>query len=615
MLRALAVIPVLVMLALSLARPASAENGMAIDASTCLKCHGDKIPAASFAASVHGKNACTSCHVVITEVDGHTMGAIPAAKVKCSRCHKKEAAEHYASVHMLNDINCTDCHGDIHSITPWKKDKRKVIEKCQQCHDQEASDYLQSSHGKALMAGKQDSPACNDCHGLHEIKPLGDRSSPQHTRFHSMVCMKCHSDEKMMKRNGVFTLAVETYEDSYHGKNFRLGYPERVAGCADCHTAHKVLPASDPASSVSSGNLLHTCRKCHANASTLFTKFHAHGEPTNREKYPILYWTFISMSALLAGVFAVFWVHTILWMFRGFVENRQKLAALHEGHMEPAVADGHRQYRRFSRLHIFLHFLVITSFLGLALTGLPLKFSNQEWATVMISIYGGTANAGLIHRICAVITFVYFFAAIAMSFRFLFISKEIPGNWLQRLFGPDSLFPNRRDIRDVTGMVRWFLFKGPKPTFERWTYWEKFDFFAVFWGMFAIGGSGMMLWFPEFFGTFLPGWMFNVATIIHSDEALLATGFIFTVHFFNTHGRPEKFPMDFVIFNGQISKQELCEERRDQWQRYEEAGVTEKFAAVKPSGVWYDFLLKGFGFLALFTGIILLFLMIYALLT
>jgi hypothetical protein len=161
-------------------------------------------------------------------------------------------------------------------------------------------------------------------------------------------------------------------------------------------------------------------------------------------------------------------------------------------------------------------------------------------------------------------------------------------------------------------MMRWFLFKGPKPSFERWTYWEKFDFFAVFWGMFAIGGSGLMLWFPEFFGRFLPGWMFNVATIVHSDEALLATGFIFTVHFFNTHGRPEKFPMDFVIFNGQISKGDLIEERNDQWKRYEESGATEQFRVSKPSGVLYDFLLKGFGFLALLTGIIMLVLMIFS---
>ena len=46
----------------------------------------------------------------------------------------------------------------------------------------------------------------------------------------------------------------------------------------------------------------------------------------------------------------------------------------------------------------------------------------------------------------------------------------------------------------------------------------------------------------------MPGWMLNVATTIHSDEALLAVGFIFSIHFFNTHFRPEKFPIDTVIF-------------------------------------------------------------------
>jgi len=124
-----------------------------------------------------------------------------------------------------------------------------------------------------------------------------------------------------------------------------------------------------------------------------------------------------------------------------------------------------------------------------------------------------------------------------------------------------------------------------------------------------------MLWFPEIFGAFLPGWAFNVATIVHSDEALLATGFIFTVHFFNTHGRPEKFPMDFVIFNGEMAKEEFIEERGDQWKRYEEAGVTESYAKLKPSGILYDFFIKGFGFIALFTGLGLLALMLLAFLT
>jgi cytochrome b subunit of formate dehydrogenase len=591
--------------------PAFADPGMAVDPSVCLGCHGDKISAAAFASSPHGRNACTSCHVELTDVTKHENGELMPGKVQCERCHAQIAAEHLTSVHMKNGIGCTDCHSGIHSLKAWKNDKRKVVETCKQCHDKEASDYLRSSHGKAVMAGNQDSPACNDCHGLHSVKPLGDANSAAHKKFNTEACLKCHSNAKMMKRNGITTLAVKTFEESYHGKNFRLGFTQRVAGCADCHTSHLVLPPTDPNSTINPKNLVTTCRKCHPGATAQFAEFYPHGDPKNENKYPLLFWTLTAMTGLLVVTFAVFWVHTLLWLFRGFVENRQKQALLEGGHCETEIPDGHKQYRRFKWRHVILHLMVITSFLGLAMTGLPLKFSDQQWAMDFMRFFGGTANAGLIHRICAVITFTYFLSAIVMSLHFLFVRKDIKGNWLQRMFGPDSLFPNLRDVRDVIGMVRWFLFKGPKPTFDRWTYWEKFDFLAVFWGMFAIGGSGLMLWFPEFFGQFLPGWMFNIATIVHSDEALLATGFIFTVHFFNTHGRPEKFPMDFVIFNGQISKHEMIEERGDQWQRYEDAGITEQFKSEKTSGVLYDFLLKGFGFMAVFIGLVLLFLMLY----
>ncbi len=604
------IVLLLPVLLLTATLPAFAEQGMAIDPATCLGCHSNKISIAGFAASVHGKNACTSCHVDITDLPKHMRGEIKVHKVACERCHKKENAEHYNSIHVQKDVHCANCHTDIHTHTPWKKDKRKVVAKCIQCHDKEAV-YRGSVHGKAVTAGNQDSAACNDCHNLHDIRPLGAKGSHTEREFHTKVCMKCHADEKMMKRNNVPTVAVASYLDSYHGKNYRLGFPEKVAGCADCHTGHQVLPKNDPKSTINPQNLVKMCQDCHPRATPLFAKFYAHGEH-DREQYPILFYTFVSMTGLLVGTFAVFWVHTLLWMFRGFVENREKAAALQSGHVHQEISEPHKQYRRFNRIHIFMHILVITSFLGLSLTGLPLKFSDQAWAKYMMGLYGGSPNAGLIHRYCAGITFVYFGMALVMSINFLLFSTKVKGNFFQRLFGPDSLCPNLRDIQDVTNMVKWFFFRGPKPTFERWTYWEKFDFIAVFWGMFAIGGSGLMLWFPELFGTFLPGWMFNVATIIHSDEALLATGFIFTVHFFNTHGRPEKFPMDFVIFNGQIAKEEMVEERGDQWKRYEAEGITEQFASKHNSGIIYDFLVKGFGFTALFIGIGLVVLMLIA---
>lgn len=590
----------------------AAENGLAIDPMTCLECHSDVVSAEDFAASVHGRNACTSCHTDITDLDAHMMGDQMPGAPQCVRCHKQETAEHYASVHMLNDITCSACHHDIHTHNYWQGDKRIAEAKCTECHFDVHEVYQESIHGQAVMAGNMDSAGCADCHGLHRIEEIGDPSSFESRNFHTSVCLKCHADKEMMARNNVTSVAVDTYMNSYHGKTYRLGYPQLVAGCADCHTSHAVFQHDDPRASTNQANLVETCGACHPGATPLFVKFYSHGDMTDRENYPILYWTFVSMTTLLVSVFAVFWVHTLLWMFRGFVENREKRAALIRGEAQHHIPDAHKIYRRFNRLHIFLHLLVIISFLGLSLTGLPLKFASQPWAKVLMEFFGGAHNAALIHRLCAIITFVYFGAACVMSYQFLFLRKDIPGNPIQRLFGPDSLFPNLRDIQDITGMFRWFLFLGPKPTFERWTYWEKFDFLAVFWGMIAIGGSGLMLWFPEFFGGFLPGWAFNVATIVHSDEALLATGFIFTVHFFNTHGRPEKFPMDFVIFNGEINKEEFLEERGDQWRRYEELGITEQFVKPKPSGVLYDFILKAFGIIAVITGLSLVVLMIYA---
>lgn len=594
---------------LFLAATAWAAPELAIDPGKCLDCHADRIAADVFAQSVHGQNACTSCHVEITDLEKHRRGEITIRPVRCARCHKQEAADHYASVHMLHEIGCSDCHADIHGVHKWGGDKRQVVAVCTRCH--EITRYEYSVHGQGINEGKQDAAACHDCHHLHAIKPLGDPASGEFRSFHTEVCLGCHADREMMERNRVFPLAVKTYWESFHGKSFRLGFPQQVAGCVDCHTAHEVLSADQPASSIHPENLIGTCGRCHRQVTASFTRFYVHGEHTDRQHYPILFWTFVAMTTLIVGVFAVFWVHTLLWLFRGFVENRQREADLAAGRLTP-LPDGQKQYRRFRKLHIFLHLLVIVSFLGLSLTGLPLKFSGHSWARAMMSFYGGVEYAGLIHRVCAILTFFYFFVAIGMSLHFLFLRRDARGSWLQRLFGPDSLMPNRKDLRDIEGMVRWFFFRGPKPAFERWTYWEKFDFFAVFWGMFAIGGSGLLLWFPELSCRFLPGWVLNVATIVHSDEALLATGFIFTVHFFNTHGRPEKFPMDFVIFNGEVAKEELIRERAEQWNRYQQLGITEQFRVEKTSGVLFDFIFKGFGFLALLAGLFLAFLEFYA---
>jgi cytochrome b subunit of formate dehydrogenase len=221
------------------------------------------------------------------------------------------------------------------------------------------------------------------------------------------------------------------------------------------------------------------------------------------------------------------------------------------------------QFQRFSRLNRVLHVAMIVSFIALALTGLTLKFSYTGWAAILSHFLGGFETAGYIHRSAATVMVGVFVTHLVDLAR---RKKGEFGSWKGLLLGPDTMLFTLRDLREFWATLRWFVGTGRRPRYGRWTYWEKFDYFAVFWGIFVIGSTGLALWFPIFFTRFLPGWCINVATIIHSDEALLATGFIFTVHFFNTHLRPEKFPMDIVIFTGRMPLEEF---RRDKPAEYE----------------------------------------------
>ena len=114
----------------------------------------------------------------------------------------------------------------------------------------------------------------------------------------------------------------------------------------------------------------------------------------------------------------------------------------------------------------------------------------------------------------------------------------------------------------------------------------------------------MTLWFPEIFTRIFPGWLINAAHIIHSEEALLATAFIFTVHFFNTHLRPGAFPMDDVIFSGHITEEKFEDERQLQKENLIK-NEYEKML-VKPQKVWKRRFLKTIGYTFLFIGVALL---------
>jgi cytochrome b subunit of formate dehydrogenase len=247
---------------------------------------------------------------------------------------------------------------------------------------------------------------------------------------------------------------------------------------------------------------------------------------------------------------------------------------------------GNQHYFRHSLFQRLMHGVLMPTFVGLAATGLPLKFSHAGWSRSLASAIGGFDAILFFHKVLAVIMTLQMVVHVGFVVYLVAVKRQKGILW-----GPTSMTPQPRDIKEMLQHLRYFLGLAKEPPrFGRYTYWEKFDYFAVFWGMAVIGGSGFLMWFSEFFATFLPGSVFNAALIIHSEEALLAVWFIFTIHIFNSHLRPQKFPMDMVIFTGRETLEELAELRPAEYERLVAEGDLDASLAPPPP-LW----LRNFG--------------------
>jgi len=605
------------------------------DNAKCLGCHDDAslkddaghsltVQGAMFAASAHRKLACTDCHADALSVRHPRQSLGPVAPAACAGCHQEEINKLAASVHGAKGVNpllCAGCHGDPHSLPRGSEPNSPMsavnqVRNCGHCHQAMMAGYLSSEHARALLvSGLASAPACTDCHGSgHELQPAASHAaatsfvhSPEtcgkcHTGIlrqwnesaHGMlwqqgrkdgpVCTSCHQAHaikapttgEMRQRfpsdcGSCHAKLYASFHDSFHGKAGALGFTA-VAMCSDCHTPHHNLPASDPRSSVNAANLATTCGKCHQREvrSAGFLTFDPHADPRDPKRNVYVYWVWVLMTALLLGVFAFFGLHDLLWLQRTVVGKLR-------GEYPPRSSVG-PYVRRFTGTEIFLHVVVIVSFLLLAATGLPLKFAAAPWAPKLMALWGGPHAAGIVHRIAAVVTFAYFGGHI-LGVLFQSALKRRRGYF----WGPRSMVPQPSDIRALIANLGYFLYLRPAPRFDRWTYWEKFDYLAVFWGVAMIGITGLMLWFPAVVTSVLPGWVLNAAYIAHSDEALLATGFIFLFHFFHTHLRPETFPMDPVVFTGRLTLERFKEERPLEYQSLAAANQLERLYTPPPT--------------------------------
>ncbi len=223
---------------------------------------------------------------------------------------------------------------------------------------------------------------------------------------------------------------------------------------------------------------------------------------------------------------------------------------------------------RFSVLHRFLHLVVMIGFTGLAVTGLSLGFSSTAPARAFVWLVGGSAHAGWLHRFFALITYA---CVIVHALWFLYYGTVLAG----KLTGPLSIAPSVKDIKDFIQNLGYFLGRRQTPPrFDKFTYMEKLDYWALFIGMNTMGITGLVLWFPEFFTRFLPGFFVNIAQVLHFFEAILAVAVKFFIHIGLAHFRPAVYPVDTSIFTGRTSQERMMAEHPGEWSAMSESGAT-----------------------------------------
>jgi cytochrome b subunit of formate dehydrogenase len=217
---------------------------------------------------------------------------------------------------------------------------------------------------------------------------------------------------------------------------------------------------------------------------------------------------------------------------------------------EEAPPEKEEEFLRLPRNIRVQHMFLFSSVILLILTGLPLRFAEMNWSGDLIYLLGGIENSRLIHRIaaCGLIG-----VAVYHVF-YTFLSRQGRRDFL-------LLLPMPKDMLDVIDMIKHFLgFSEDRPKFGRFSYIEKFDYWAVYWGCVIMIGTGLVLWFQDFSLTFLPKYALDITKEAHRDEALLATLAIVIWHFYNVHFNPDKFPGSLTWLTGKISKHEIIEE-------------------------------------------------------
>ena len=500
--------------------------------------------------------ACADCHGAPHMMAAANSSNSPVFRMNipetCARCHRKnEQMEkfHFSqqgpivsyekSVHGIASLEkhmnraavCTDCHGShdlLKANNPASKLYwQRLTSTCGVCHTNIMGQYMDSVHGKAMLAGKRHTPVCTDCHGEHALASVASEKSPVNASHVSETCSQCHASKAIVTKYRLPQQAVNSYLESYHGLSMQLG-GLKAANCASCHSAHEILPSTDPRSSISPANLVKTCGQCHPRIGKDLkgAKIHT-GVDGTTEHVAITYvrWAYIFLIAsVLGGMF----VHNLLDYIKKIRAYARRQRAL------PAK-------ERMSLGERVQHGVLILTFVALAYTGFALKFPHAWWAR----LFAGSIDwRGSLHRIAAAL-----FCLLSL-YHMGYVTFSARGRQHLR-----ALLPALTDFREFWETFLYYLGRRPdKPTYGFYSYIEKAEYWALVWGSVIMAVTGALMMWSDWTLTVFPKWVYDLATTVHYYEAILATFAIILWHLYFVTFDPEEYPMKLTFLTGRESE-------------------------------------------------------------
>lgn len=521
------------------------EIGKDPDLPACWSCHGrhDIVATSDTRSRVHPinlPNTCQSCHVDVNMVKRHEFLREAPIRLYESSIHGKASIKGRYMAATCNDCHSAadpDGHRTAHRVLGAGDPESPISffnipNTCGECHEPIMNDYWDGIHGKLVRRGAVDAPVCTTCHGEHGIIEADDPRSPvSAARLAEATCSPCHESEVLNEKYGIPPGRLRSWVDSYHGLKSRAGKrgEVHVANCASCHGSHRILPHTDPTSSIYPDNLQDTCGKCHEKISVELATASIHESATGiKTGWPRFFTVFyLWMIGITIGLMVL---HNLADWFRHVRNMRRETFVV-----------------RLTTSETLQHWALMVSFVVLVISGFSLRFSEAWWAKLIFGWGEGEwfVVRGTIHRVAAVIFVIY------CLWHFMYLFGRRGRRWMR------EMILSKRDLVNIKENTLFFLGqRQTKPRFGRFTYMEKCEYWALIWGAVIMTATGVLLWFDDYFVEKwrLPKGFLDVILVIHYYEAWLATLAILVWHIYGTIFSPGVYPVNPAWLTGKMPK-------------------------------------------------------------